>query len=399
MLKQIVLKKSGVNRIKSNHIELKADDVETSLKSIHPGEWIFLTAPEGQWLAFVNPMIEAPLAAIAVLSFVNKSALTLSEDEIAKSFIKEKMSKAYARRSKLKDYLKGCRLVYGQTDELPGLQIDIFDSVGVIQINTAGLDRHREFIKSHLEELTGRKAYFLDNPKYRAKELLPIFETEKLPDLSISENGLKLTVRSEVVQKVGYYYDHRENRRVMIDLIKRMNHDFKSGIDLFCYVGSWGLHALKADIPFMTFVDQGDFSTEIKNNLSLNGFNDRGQYVRADVFKYLDQCSSENKKFDLILSDPPAFAKSPGQKKSAVEGYHKLHRKVLKLASPWALVGFSSCTHYVNEEEFQKTIVEEAEKEKRKIHLVYQGLQGWDHPVKTTMDRSNYIKSFFYIVE
>ena len=91
MLKQIVLKKSGVNRIKSNHIELKADDVETSLKSIHPGEWIFLTAPEGQWLAFVNPMIEAPLAAIAVLSFVNKSALTLSEDEIAKSFIKEKI--------------------------------------------------------------------------------------------------------------------------------------------------------------------------------------------------------------------------------------------------------------------------------------------------------------------
>lgn len=393
MLKKISLKKSGVNRIKSNHSELKADDVEDFLKSFHPGEWVILSSPEGQWLGYVNPLLEFTANPITVLEPLTNPKITPTD------YIKRKLDTAYALRGKIKDYLSGCRLVYGQQDALPGLQIDLFENACFIQINTAGLDTHRDFIKTYVFELTQKKCYFLDNQKYREKESLPFFEAEKLPDIKVFENDLHLSVRSEVIQKVGYYYDHRENRRALTDLILRMDHSFKNGIDLFCYIGSWGLHALKANVAQMTFVDQGDFSAEIQNNLKLNKFDDRGQYVRADVFKYLDQCAQEGKTFDLILSDPPAFAKSLSQKKGALEGYHKLHRKVLKLAAPWSLVGFSSCTHYVDQDEFQKTILEEAQKENRKVHLIYQGLQGWDHPIKSTMDKSNYIKSFFYIVE
>lgn len=399
MLKQVVLKKTGLNRLKSNHTDLRADDVESNIKSFHPGEWVALYSTEGSWLAFVNPLIEAPAPEITVLTVLSKEALNQEADVLAKAYIKSKLKAAIDKRKKIKNYFQGCRLVYGLADDLIGLQVDAFNEACFIQINTAGLDRHRDFIKAQLEEMTSRKCYFLDNPKYRAKESLPTFEVESLPDISISENDLKLSVRSEVLQKVGYYYDHRENRRALIDLMGRFDYQFKTGIDLFCYVGSWGLHGLKAGAQHMTFIDQGDFEVEIKNNLKLNSFEGRGEYKRADVFKYLDQCVAEKKTFDLILSDPPAFAKSAGQKKGAIEGYHKLHRKVLKLAAPWSLVGFSSCTHYVDQEEFQRSIIEEAQKEKRKIHLLYQGLQGWDHPVKSTMDRSNYIKSFFYIVE
>ncbi len=398
-MKLVNLKKNGLNRIKSGHDELRADDIENSIKSFIPGEWIALTSLEGQWLAFVNPLVVAPSSSITVLRDLDKAELTQDIDIIAKKYLKEKLEKSYSRRSKLKNYLDGCRLVYGASDDLPGLQVDLFTNACFIQINTAGIDTYREFVKTTLETLTSRQCYFLDNQKYREKESLPIFETEAIPSLVIKENGLDLYVRSEVLQKVGYYYDHRENRRVLIDLINRMNHKFTSGVDLFCYVGSWGLHALKSGVEHMSFVDQGDFSIEIKKNLELNKFDDRGSYTRADVFKYLDQCVAENTKFDLILSDPPAFAKSAAQKKGAIEGYHKLHKKVLKVAAPWSLIGFSSCTHYVTQEEFQRTIIEEAAKEKRNIHLVYQGLQGWDHPVKTTMDKANYIKSFFYIVE
>lgn len=399
MLKQISLKKNGLNRLKSNHLELRGDDIDFNIKSMHPGEWIYLVSQEGQWLGFINPLIDESLPQITILTTVTKLETTSNADQIAQSYIHARLEAAFNKRKLIKDYLQGCRLVYGHVDELPGLQVDLFLNACFIQINSAGLDRHREFIKSTLAKLTSVQCYFLDNPKYRAKESLPIFETEKLPDIQIEENGLKLSVRSEVLQKVGYYYDHRENRRALIDLMKRLNHPFKEGIDLFSYVGSWGIHALSAGIENLTFVDQGDFEIEIKNNLSLNQFKERGNYHRGDVFKFLDQCVIDQKKFDLILSDPPAFAKSVGQKKGAIEGYHKLHRKVFKVAAPWSLIGFSSCTHYVGHEEFQQTIIDESLKEKRKIHLIYQGLQGWDHPIKSTMDRSNYIKSFFYIVE
>lgn len=399
MLKQVALSKVGLNRVKAGHIELKADDIEPSVKSFHPGEWIALTSIEGQWLAFINPLIEPPASQITLLSPLTKNALSQTADTLALGYIKSKLDMAFEKRKKIKGYLEGCRLVYGHNDDLPGLQVDLFVNACFIQINTAGIDRYREQVKVHLEDKTNKKCFFLDNPKYRQRESLPSFEIENLPDLKIRENGLELSVRSEVLQKVGYYYDHRENRRALIDLMSRLEHQFENGIDLFSYVGSWGLHALKGGVRRMTFVDQGDFEVELKKNLNLNKFDDQGEYVRGDVFKYLDQCAQQKILFDLILSDPPAFAKSASQKKGAIEGYHKLHRRVLKVAAPWSVIGFSSCTHYVSEDEFQRTILEEATREKRRIHLIYQGVQGWDHPVKSTMDKSNYIKSFFYIVE
>ncbi len=106
-----------------------------------------------------------------------------------------------------------------------------------------------------------------------------------------------------------------------------------------------------------------------------------------------------NNLFDLVLCDPPAFAKSQPQKDQALEGYSKLHRKVLKASRPGAMLAFSSCTHYVSHEEFQKNILDAAMKENKKLQLIYSGMQGWDHPVPSLMDKSNYIKSYFYLME
>lgn len=391
-MRTLILNKSGINKIKSHGRELKAADFEGSIKSTHPGEWCLITMPENQYIGFINPLIEDQYCCFHVLEScqVEIDPLTL---------IKERILKAYEKRSRIRGYLDGCRLFYGISDGIPGLIVDSFENANIIQINTAGIDKYREEIRSYLNTLTKKKSYLLDNIQYRAKEFLPVFEREPVPAISIKENNLRYSLRSEVMQKVGFYYDHRENRRALSEILKRMESPFLKGVDLFSYVGAWGVTALSGGCLKMDFVDQGDFQIEIEQSLELNELADRGSFHRSDVFKFLDERISSKATYDLILSDPPAFAKNMNQKKQALEGYAKLHRKVFKLAAKNALCTFSSCTHYVTHEEFLKNIQEAALKENRKVQLIYSGMQGWDHPVVSLNDKSNYIKSYFYFVE
>lgn len=396
-MRSIVLSKSGINKVRSHSTELKAADFEGSIKSIPPGEWcLFSLSPSDSWIGFINPMIEDKYTCAYLLSKITLEELKTFSPE---NFIAQKIKTAFAKRQRYDGYQSNARIFYGVSDELPGLIIDGFVNASILQINTSGLDRYRDFIKMTIEKLTGTKCYFLDNPKYREKEFLPTFETESFPDLDVIENGLKYKIRSEVLQKVGFYYDHRENRFQLMSLLKRLKEKPKHGVDLFCYAGAWGMSALAGGVERVEFVDQGDFAVEVGEALKLNGLGDRGVFHRHDVFKFLDEIINKQTKFDLILCDPPAFAKSALQKNQALEGYSKLHRKVLKCAAPGSICAFSSCTHYVAHDEFQKNILDAARKEGRKIQLIYSGMQGMDHPVVSQDDKSNYIKSYFYFVE
>jgi 23S rRNA (cytosine1962-C5)-methyltransferase len=397
-VRALKLAKTGLNKVRAYQKELKQADIEDSLKSIPPGEWCLLihSSVPIQYLCFVNPMVDDKYVSVHVLDqFSEKDTSEISPEE----FIQAKLAQAVERRLQFRGYEQTSRLFYGWADGLPGLIADQFQDKIILQINTSGIDRFRELIKQTLEKITESKVYFLDNQKYREKEFLPVFETDQLPDISIVENGLSFHLRSEVMQKVGFYYDHRENRYQLISILSRLNRKFDSAVDLFCYAGAWGLAALKGGAANCSFVDQGDFETEINQALSLNGFAGKGSFRRSDVFKYLDESINVKRNFDLILCDPPAFAKSFSQKDQALEGYSKLHRKVLKAAAPKGLIAFSSCTHYVNHEEFQKNILEAAHKENRRLQLIYSGMQGWDHPVPSLMDKANYIKSYFYLLE
>jgi 23S rRNA (cytosine1962-C5)-methyltransferase len=396
-VRSLTLSKSGINKVRGHQLELKISDFEDSIKPLPPGEWCLMSAsPTEVWVGFVNPLIEEKYSCAQILSKLPNSDI---KDFDPQRFISSKIKAAHEKRKRIKGYEKNARLFYGVSDGLPGLIIDQFENAAIIQINTAGIDKFREAIKSQVSEMMGTEAFLLDNQKYREKESLPTFETPKLPELDVLENGLRYKIRSEVLQKVGFYYDHRENRLQLMNYLSRFNAHFKRGVDLFCYAGAWGMSALKAGVDEVYFVDQGDFAAEVSEALKLNGFESKGQFHRADVFKFLDEAVQKNTKFDLILCDPPAFAKSALQKPQALEGYSKLHRKVLKALNPGGIVAFSSCTHYVGHEEFQKNIQEAAAKENRKIQLVYGGIQGFDHPITSLEERSSYIKSYFYIVE
>jgi 23S rRNA (cytosine1962-C5)-methyltransferase len=386
------LSKSGFNKIRSYQKELKTADIESSIKSIPPGEWCLLSDGKFNYLSFVNAMVEEKFPSVHVLDEVKDNC----SPEI---FIQTKIREAIGRRKNFSGYEEGCRMFYGVSDGLPGLIADHFTNATVIQINTAGIDRYRDVIGETFEKELKTKSYFLDNAKYREREYLPVFGHDAVPSLRVKENGLTYELRSEVIQKVGFYYDHRENRKALQDVLIRLEVKHTNGLDLFSYAGAWGLNALKGGVSHVDFVDQGDFSVEAEKALELNGFSGQGKFHRQDVFKFLDEAFTKKQSYDVILCDPPAFAKSHLQKDQALEGYAKLHRKVLKLAAPGSLIVFSSCTHYVSHEEFQKNVLDASLKEGKKIQLIHAGIQGWDHPIRSQADKSNYIKSYFYILE
>jgi 23S rRNA (cytosine1962-C5)-methyltransferase len=393
-VRTLTLSKSGFNKIRSHQKELKAADIDGSLKPVPPGEWCYLQGDKNLWVAFINSMVDDKFTSVHVMDEVKASNAFSPED-----FITEKIVRAVSLRKQFSGYEEGSRVFYGMSDGLPGLIADHFSNAVIIQINTAGIDRYRELIGRVFAKETGVKSFFLDNPKYRERESLPQFPHEPVPSLVVKENDLTYNLRSEVIQKVGFYYDHRENRKALQDILGRLKKKSEKGLDLFCYAGAWGMNALRGGVKFVDFVDQGEFSREIEEGLKANGFPDQGRFFRSDVFKFIDDAVAKKQNYDLIMCDPPAFAKSHLQKDQALEGYAKLHRKVLKIASPGALVVFSSCTHYVSHEEFQKNVLDASTKEGRKIQLIHSGIQGWDHPVRSLADKSNYIKSYFYILE
>ena len=396
-MRHLTLSKSGTQKLRSHQLELKASDFEGAIRSCTPGEWFSVSHNQTEsWIGYINPLVDEKYPCAYL---VEKMATSQISHFRVQDFLVSKIRAAFEKRLRLSGYEKNSRVFYGMSDGLSGLIVDQFENGVVIQINTAGLDQFRELIKTTLEEISQRKVFFLDNQKYREREVLPVYEQEVCPDLEIIENNLHYFIRSQVFQKVGFYFDHRENRYQLAHFLKRFQIKPERGIDLFSYVGAWGITALQSGCQQMEFVDQGDFSKEIEKNLKLNSLEGRGKFIRQDVFKYLDQLISSSSLYHIILCDPPAFAKSPALKNQALEGYSKLHRKVFKIAAPSSIVAFSSCTHYVSQSEFQKNILDAALKENKKIQLIYCGMQGYDHPIATWDDKSNYIKSLFYMVE
>ena len=393
-MKEFILSKSGAQKIRNLSSFLSVLDIEDSVNSTTPGQWVYFnnTKTKQKYLGFVNKLCQDKGRAISICSEVNSSI------ESIEKFIYLKIQNAYEYRSKL--YKESSRLFFGKSDDLPGLIVDEYENIVLIQINSSGIDFYRDEIKKIYKDLTNKEAVLLDNKSYRSVEGLPDYEADLLPDMiEIIENDLKYTLNSKSLQKVGYYYDHRVNRDKLYNWIKEQDMKSSKGVDLFSYIGSWGMHLLKAGVKAVDFVDQGDFSEDININSKLNNFDGKIEFHRSDVFKFLDKCILENKTYNYICCDPPAFTKSKKNKSNALVGYEKLHSKVFKIASRGSFIAFGSCTKYIDILEFQKTITLSAQKESRKISLIDVGSQAPDHRNSGLMDMSNYIKFLLYYVE
>lgn len=372
-------------------------------KGLRPGEWVIIEDQQAKknYIAYINPYAESFYKIKILKEDVQKKVnIKTDEETLAKEIIVEHLQTAFRKREFFLDYNHGARLVYGMNDALPGIIVDKYQKYIFAQINTAGMDRFRDLIKAEIvKRYPDQKVLFFDNPEYRKAEVLPIHEPEKISeDLDVLENGLKYKITQQVMQKIGYYYDHRENRSKLANLLKRTSFAKKTGLDLFSYVGSWGLHMLSAGVEHVEFVDQGNMEEVTINHLKMNGFEGRGKFTRSDVFKFIDSSIATEKKYDVIVSDPPAFTKSEKNKITALQGYEKLHLKTMKLLNDEAVMVVASCTHHVNYEELDKTVQDAAIKNSQKVHLLDLGAQGFDHPFSGFNDKSFYIKYLVYFV-
>lgn len=372
-------------------------------KGLRPGEWVIIEDQQAKknYIAYINPYAESFYKIKILKEDVQKKVNVKTDEEtLAKEIIIEHLQTAFRKRDFFLDYNHGARLVYGMNDALPGIIVDKYQKYIFAQINTAGMDRFRDLIKGEIiRRYPDQKVLFFDNPEYRKAEVLPIHEPEKInEDLDVLENGLKYKITQQVMQKIGYYYDHRENRSKLANLLKRTAFAKKTGLDLFSYVGSWGLHMLSAGVEHVEFVDQGNMEEVTTNHLKMNGFEGRGKFTRSDVFKFIDASIAAGKKYDVIVSDPPAFTKSEKNKITALQGYEKLHLKTMKLLNDEAIMVVASCTHHVNYEELDKTVQDAALKNSQKVHLLDLGAQGFDHPFSGFNDKSFYIKYLVYFV-
>lgn len=402
-MKLFQLNPKSISKVARGERELSEKDVSELPKGLIPGEWIILADDNGKknYIAYCNPYsLSYHKIKIVHVDNTYKYNSKADEQHVALELILQYLKIAVEKRSLFKDYASGSRLVYGTNDHLPGMIVDKYKKYIFIQINTAGIDRFRNEIKSFFENTYPHlKSVLFDNLEYRKAEVLPVFESVVINEkLEIEENNLKYLVPSEAFQKIGYYYDHRENRSKLKNLVNRLAIKKENGLDLFSYVGSWGLHMLSAGIGYVDFVDQANMTGAIEENLKLNGFADKGRFYRQDVFKFLDAALSEEKRYDVIVSDPPAFTKSEKNKISALQGYEKLHTKAMKLLEDQALLVIASCTHYVSLEELDHTVQEAALRNGQCVQMLDLGIQGFDHPISGLKDKSFYIKYMVYAV-
>jgi len=380
------------NKYKSKSV-VYSKELNESIKSFIPGQWCNLLFKNGEKkIAIINnQVIQGP-----VIRFINCFESYQNEIDFISALIKIAINK----RNML--YPNSCsrRLIYGDSDNMPGVIVDQFENCILLQINSAGFDLYRDFIKEELSSLLNSDVYFYDNQNYRKNEGLPNFKIPKIPDnIKVIENKISYIIPSENIQKIGYYFDHRENREKLKNKLGQYDtSNIQNALDLFCYSGSWGLNALSVlnkDVT-MEFVDQGDFCELINSSIKENGYLSKYSFTRSDVFKFLDHTKT---KYQLIISDPPAFSKRIENRKQALVGYRKLINKVLNVTDKKCFWALGSCTHGISFEDLDGIVNEVKVKYNRKVQMLDIGIQGGDHPFSSLRDNNFYIKYILYYVE
>ncbi|CVI72812.1 Ribosomal RNA large subunit methyltransferase I [Clostridiales bacterium CHKCI001] len=299
--------------------------------------------------------------------------------------------------------MRSCRLIFGEADFLPGIVVDKFNDVLVVQSLALGMDRMKmtiiEQCKKQLKELGMpiRGVYERSDAKVRTQEGMERvkgfigepFDTKVL----IEENGVKYIVDVEEGQKTGFFLDQKNNRAAIQKLCKNA-----AVLDCFTHTGSFGLNAGIAGARSVLGVDASELAVEqARENAKLNHLEDRVQFQCADVFDLLPKLEKQGKRFDVVILDPPAFTKSRSSVKNAVKGYREINMRGLKLVKDGGYLATCSCSHFMTPDLFAKTIQEAAKAAKKRLRQVEYRTQAADHPILWAADESYYLK--FYIFQ
>ena len=323
--------------------------------------------------------------------------------EIDRAFIEQRVRACVDYRKHTVD-MSSCRLIFGEADFLPGIVIDKFSDVLVVESLALGIDRFKplivELLKQVLKEegMPIRGVYERSDAKVRLQEGMERFKgfigEEFDTKVSIVENGVKYMVDVKDGQKTGFFLDQKYNRAA----IRPMCKDAKV-LDCFTHTGSFALNAGMAGAKSVLGVDASELGVaQATENAALNGLSDRVSFICEDVFDLLPRLEKEGELFDVVILDPPAFTKSRNSIKNAVKGYREINLRAMKLVKNGGYLATCSCSHFMNPELFSKTIGEAAANVHKRLRQIEYKTQSPDHPILWSRDEESlYLK--FYIFQ
>lgn len=384
------LKKGEDRRLRSGHPWVFSNEInvqETPLGGFEAGQQVVIEDAKGIALgvAYVNPRT---LICARLVSRNPKAALD-------HALLRERIQSALALRERL-FALHYYRLVYGDSDRLPGLVVDRFNDTLVVQITTAGMEHLKEHIVDVLTELLRPKVIVLRNDSAsREVEGLPSYVSTPLGDapdtITVEENGARFEAPLLTGQKTGWFYDHRQNRARMQTYVAG-----KKVLDMFSYVGGWGVQAAIAGAAQVVCVDSSDKALGYaRSNAALNNKASQFTTRSADAFDALHALAQEKQKFDVIILDPPAFIKRKKDHAAGIEAYQRLNRLAMQVLCDDGILISASCSFHLTADELLRATLRASRSSHKELQILEQGHQAADHPVHPAIPETAYLKTFF----
>lgn len=390
----VTLKKGEGRTVKAGGMWIYDNEIDTVLGSYENGDVILVHDFDGypMGVGFINDHSKIRVR-------------MLSRDEnvtIDKDFWMERVKKAWEYRKKVVD-TGSCRLIFGEADFFPGLVVDKFSDVLVVQSNALGIDKWKELIVECIKEclvedgINIRGVYERSDAKVREQEgmeRIKGFIGEPFnTSVEIIENGVSYVVDIKDGQKTGFFLDQKYNRAAVGRLCEGAD-----VLDCFTHTGSFALNAGRNGARSVLGLDASDLAIHHATfNARMNGLQDTVQFACADVFDMLPAFEKKGKQFDVVILDPPAFTKSKSSVKNAVKGYREINMRGMKLVKDGGYLATCSCSHFMTYELFTETIAQAAKSAHKRLRQVEFRTQAPDHPILWSAGESYYLK--FYIFQ
>jgi 23S rRNA (cytosine1962-C5)-methyltransferase len=390
----VTLKKGEGRSLKSGGLWVYDNEIDTIMGTFKNGDIVVVKDFDGYMMGrgFINQN-----------SKIRIRMMTRDKDQlIDRDFLKNRVREAWEYRKKTVD-TSSCRIIFGEADFLPGIVIDKFSDVLVVESLALGIDRMKLDIVDSLKEVLSedginiRGVYERSDAKVRLQEGMERFKgfigDEFDTEVEIIENGVKYMVDVKDGQKTGFFLDQKYNRLAIQKLCKNAK-----VLDCFTHTGSFALNAAVAGAKSVLGVDASELAIEQANkNAALNRLQDIAKFQCADVFDLLPKLEEQGEKYDVVILDPPAFTKSRNSVKNATKGYREINMRGMKLVRNGGFLATCSCSHFMDYELFTQTIAQAAKSVHCRLRQVEYRTQSSDHPILWNADESYYLK--FYIFQ
>lgn len=401
-LKNVVISDKGKKRVQGGHPWVYESDVVSVAEGIQNGDIVDVISLKGSYLgsAFYNANSKI------ILRIFSRNA----NDVFDETFFKRRLEHALEyRKTVMKEDYSYCRLIFGEADYFPGLTVDRYHDILVVQILSYGMEQRKDMLLPMLYQIleedgqSVRGIYERNDVSIRKLEGLEEFkgwyQHATLPEVpqsclvQIVENGIRYEVDVENGQKTGFYYDQKYNRQAISRLAAN-----KTVLDCFTHTGSFGLNAAAGGAKHVHAVDISESAIEMASHIAtMNGLEEQMSFEVADVFELLKTLKKQPRIYDMIILDPPAFTKSRETLSNAIRGYKEINVAAMKLLPRGGYLATCSCSHFMNDGLFKSMLHDSAEAAGVTLRQIEARQQACDHPILWNVPETNYLK--FYIFQ